>query len=70
MPQVDLTLAELARQTGRHVETLRRLARTGELPGAYKLGGKWGITRPAADLLRHVPAGMALPREEGGDDAR
>jgi len=51
----DFTIDELARLVGRHVETLRRLARMEELPGAYKLGGRWAITREAADRLRRVP---------------
>lgn len=51
----DLTIQELAQLTGRHPETLRRLARTDELPGVYRLGSRWMITRAAADKLRRVP---------------
>ncbi len=58
----DLSFQELAELTGRHVETLRVLARCGRLPGAYKLGGRWAISRAAADALRRVPR-----REREGD---
>jgi hypothetical protein len=57
----DLTLGELALLVGRHIETLRRLARMRELPGVYKLGGRWAISREAADALRRVPR----PEREG-----
>lgn len=50
----DLSIPELARVVGRHPETLRRLARTDELPGVYRLGGRWMISREAADRLRKV----------------
>ena len=55
MPSRDLTLSELAETVGRHVETLRRLARLGRLPGVYRLGGRWMISRAAAERLRRVP---------------
>ncbi len=41
----DFTLRQLAAITGRHVETLRRLARAGKLPGAYRLGDRWLVNR-------------------------
>ena len=50
----DLSFRELSELTGRHVETLRILARSGRLPGAYKLGGRWAISPEAADRLRRV----------------
>jgi len=50
----DLTLDDLSQITGRHPDTLRRLARRGSLPGVYKLGGRWLISREAADRLRNV----------------
>jgi len=52
--RADLSFRELSQLTGRHVETLRVLARTRRLPGAYKLGGRWAISRQAADALRRV----------------
>ena len=52
----DLTLNELAVLTGRHPETLRRLARAGKLPGAYRLGRCWMISRAASDRLRCITA--------------
>jgi len=51
----DLTLEELARVVGMHPETLRCKARMGHLPGAYRIGGRWRISRAAADRLRRVP---------------
>ena len=51
----DLSIRELAALTGRHPETLRRLARLGRVPGAYRLGGRWAISQGAADALRCVP---------------
>jgi len=51
----DLTIEELARITGRHVETLRRLARMGQLPGVYQIGRRWMMSQAAADRLRCVP---------------
>ena len=50
--QHDMTLMALAEITGRKVETLRRLAKTHKLPGVYRLGGRWMITKEAADRLR------------------
>jgi len=52
---MDLTLRDLAKITGKHPETLRRLARTQQLPGAYRLGGRWMISREAASRLRQLP---------------
>ena len=51
----DLTLQELSDVTGRHIETLRRLARAAKLPGVCRLGRRWLISRRAADALRHLP---------------
>jgi hypothetical protein len=62
----DLSFQELAAVTGRHIETLRVLARMGRLPGCYKLGGRWAISREAADRLRHVPTAKT-GTDEGGD---
>jgi len=56
----DLTMAKLAELTGRHVDTLRRLARTNRLPGAYRLGNRWLMTQEAADQLRRFP--LVRPR--------
>ena len=50
----DLTLHEIARLTRKHIETIRRLARMGELPGAYKVGGRWLFRREALAELRGV----------------
>jgi excisionase family DNA binding protein len=50
--RTDLTIAEAAELTGLHPETLRRHARKGRLPGAYRLGGVYLIQREAFDALR------------------
>lgn len=51
----DLTIKQLAMLTGRHEGTLRKLARQGEIPGVYRLGGTWLISPEAADRLRQIP---------------
>ena len=66
----DLTIRELAEITGRHPETLRRLARLDRLPGAYKLGRTWSITREAADRLRHVPESVQAAGDNQGRSKR
>lgn len=71
----DLSIRELAEIMKRHPETLRRFARTGNLPGAYKLGKVWRISKQAADKLRQIPfenrlkaqnveAAIARPQQE------
>lgn len=55
----DLSLLDLSGITGRHVETLRRLARTNHLPGVYKLGRRWMITPEAVRKLRRLEAATA-----------
>lgn len=62
----DLTFQELSQVTRRHPETLRRLARIGRLPGAYKIGGRWMIAEENARRLRQLPAyAGADARQEG-----
>lgn len=41
----DLTIRELAEVAGLHVETVRRLARLGRIPGAYRIGEQWRVNR-------------------------
>ena len=60
----DLTLKELAEITGCHPETLRRLARAGNIPGIYRIGRRWMISRPAADKLRKVPEHLVTDTPE------
>jgi hypothetical protein len=48
----DLTLHDLSKITRRHIETLRRLARVGALPGAYRIGGRWMIRAESLDQIR------------------
>ena len=50
----DLTIKELAQKVKRSPETLRSLARKGELRGAYKIGGSWRFRIEALDELREV----------------
>ncbi len=54
MPK-DLTLAEVAEIVDLDVESLRRMARAGKLPGLYKIGGSRRMTRRALDKLRQLP---------------
>ena len=48
----DYTVHDLAALLGVHAETLRRLARAGRLPGAYKVGTRWRFAREAIEDLR------------------
>ena len=48
----DYTAAELADLAGVHVATVRRLARAGRLPGAYRIGARWRFAREAIERLR------------------
>ncbi len=64
---LDLTISEFAQITRRNIETVRRLARLGKLPGAYKLGGRWLISRQAADRIRRL--GRTDVQHEGEFDA-
>ena len=58
----DFTLEDLSKITGRHHETLRRLAREGQIPGMYRLGRHWLIARENAARLRRLPV------RGGGDE--
>lgn len=49
---MDVTIKQLAELTQRHIETLRRLARTGKLPGAYRIGSRWMVRSEAVQELR------------------
>ena len=60
----DIPFSDLARITGRHVESLRRMARKGKLTGAYRLGGRWILRREALDFLR----GMDDEQSNDGTD--
>ena len=55
MLERDLSLRELSQLTGTHIETLRKLARRDAIPGVFRLGGKWLISREAANRLRRIP---------------
>lgn len=53
----DLTIREVAELTRCHIETARRLARMGELPGAYRVGHRWLVRREAlAEIRGEKPA--------------
>jgi len=51
---MDVTLKQFAEVTQRHIETARRLARSGRINGAYKVGRCWLIRADALDTLRGV----------------
>lgn len=61
MPK-DLSIQDLADITGRHVETLRRLARSGNLPGVYRIGRQWMLSEEAVLRLRNVPETRAAAK--------
>ena len=48
----DLTAEDVARLAGVHTATVRRLARAGRLPGAYRIGRQWRFAREAIERLR------------------
>ena len=48
---MDMSVNELSKLTGFTPEALRRLARQGNLPGAYRLGGRWLINK--GEFERH-----------------
>jgi len=52
--QQDLTIDELSVIVRKHPETLRKLARKMQLPGAYRLGKTWRIPAEAVDRMRGV----------------
>lgn len=62
--RTDYTIARLAAVVGHHPEALRRLARTGRLHGAYKLGREWRIAPEAVAKLRGMEAGLS---RDGGE---
>ena len=59
-----------ARLISCHSETLRRLARMGHLPGAYKVGRSWRIRRSAVESLRSGGEHSEATHREGAADAR
>lgn len=58
----DFNIEQLADLVSCHGATLRRLAREGRLPGAYRLGGggSWRIRAEAVDGLRGLGDGGLL----------
>ena len=50
--QRDLTVRDICRLMELHPDTVRRLARAGRLPGAYKVGRQWRFAREAIGKLR------------------
>jgi excisionase family DNA binding protein len=56
-----LTIDQAAQQFGASVHTLRSVAKSGNLPGARKIGGRWYVHR--ATLERYFESTMpASPR--------
>ena len=54
----DLTLRQLSAITGECVMTLRRRAKAGDLPGAYRPGKRWWRVRE-----EDVPTIRGLPKK-------
>ena len=50
--QRDLTVRDICRLMELHPDTVRRLARAGRLPGAYKVGRQWRFARESIGKLR------------------
>jgi excisionase family DNA binding protein len=48
----DYSVRQLADLVGVHPDTLRRLARAGRLPGAYRVGTRWRFAYEAIEELR------------------
>ncbi len=61
----DYSLKEAAALMSVHPETLRRLARAGQLDGAYKVGRQWRIAEEALTRRR----GEAQGRGDSPDEA-
>jgi len=53
MQTKDLTIGQVSRITGYAPASLRSLARDGQLPGAYKLGGSWRVNREQFERHRN-----------------
>ncbi len=62
----DQTIQDVATLMAVHPETLRRLARAGRLPGAYKIGRQWRI---AAEALARVRGEVQRSRNNPGETA-
>lgn len=70
-PVADLTVAQVAEETGRAVSTIRTWLGRGDIPGAYRLHGReWRIPRSALReyLRRGGQAGATDPELEGAGD--
>lgn len=50
----DITIHQLSKITGLNVATLRRLARDNNLPGAYRIGRIWLISKEIFDAHRGI----------------
>ncbi len=55
LKEKDLTINEAAEVLNIHSETMRELARTGQVVGIYKIGGRWRISQDALDVIRRIP---------------
>ena len=69
----DYTSQDVAELVCVHPETVRRLAREGRMPGAYKIGSRWRFARERIEEMRratyrstyHVSRGLShLPGEQ------
>ena len=50
--RADYSAGQLAELMGVHVRTIRRLARSGQLSGAYRLGRQWRFSQEAIGRMR------------------
>ena len=50
--RADYSAGQLAELMGVHVRTIRRLARCGQLPGGYRIGGRWRFSQEAIGRMR------------------
>ena len=58
MDRITLTIAEVSSALGVSERTIYEMARTGRLPGALRLGGRWLVRR---DLLEKALEARATP---------
>ena len=58
MERITLTIAEVSSALGISERTVYEMARTGRLPGALRLGGRWLVRR---DLLETALEAKATP---------
>lgn len=63
MQKKDMTIGQASRITGLRPASLRALARDGQLPGAYKLGGSWRVNREMFEQHRNGDQRKSAPAD-------